>query len=95
MGKQEWVLKAEKGNVELYKDIANVLGNVDLDYDTLEEEKRKRFERDFKKGYIETPIAVKFSDNDYDLVAGNTRLSGLISKGITNIPIWVVDISDY
>ena len=26
------------------------------------------------------PIAVKFSDNDFDLVAGNTRLSGLVRK---------------
>ena len=39
------------------------------------------------------PIAVKFSDNDYDLVAGNTRLSGLVQNGI-DPKIWIVDLSD-
>ena len=38
------------------------------------------------------PIAVKFSDKDYDLVAGNTRLSGLVQNGI-DPKIWIVDIS--
>ena len=35
-------------------------------------------------------IAVKFSDKDYDLVAGNTRLSGLVKNGI-DPKIWIVD----
>jgi hypothetical protein len=39
------------------------------------------------------PIAVKFSDTDYDLVAGNTRLAGLVKKGI-NPKIWIVDLSN-
>jgi len=39
------------------------------------------------------PIAVKFSDNDFDLVAGNTRLSGLVRNGI-DPKIWIVDISE-
>ena len=39
------------------------------------------------------PIAVKFSDDDYDLVAGNTRLSGLVKNGI-DPKIWIVDLSE-
>ena len=35
----------------------------------------------------------QFSDDDYDLVAGNTRLSGLVKYGY-DPKLWVVDISD-
>jgi hypothetical protein len=37
-------------------------------------------------------MVVKFNDKDYDLLAGNTRLSGLINKGL-DPKIWVVDLS--
>jgi hypothetical protein len=39
------------------------------------------------------PIAVKFSNSDYDLLAGNTRLSGLVNNG-EDPNIWIVDISN-
>ena len=93
MGEKKWLETASK-NFEItnYNSIKNVLGNVDLDYDTLEDDKKKRFEEAFKKGDVEIPMAVKFSDNDYDLIAGNTRLAGLIKKGI-NPKLWVVDLS--
>jgi hypothetical protein len=68
------------------------LGNVNLSFINLEEPKKERFNRAFEKGQIEMPIAVKFSDTNYDLVAGNTRLAGLIKNGI-NPKIWVVDLS--
>jgi hypothetical protein len=93
MGREGWI-KAAKNNFEIsnYKSIKDVLGNVDLDFDTLDTDKKKRFEDAFEKGEIEIPLAVKFNDNDYDLLGGNTRLAGLINKGI-NPKIWVVDIS--
>jgi hypothetical protein len=93
MGKEGW-MKAAKDNFEIsnYNSIKDVLGNVNLDFDDLDENKKKRFEESFKKGEVEIPLAVKFSDNDYDLLGGNTRLAGLIKKGI-NPKIWVVDIS--
>jgi len=68
------------------------LNNVDLDYDTLEDEKKKRFEKHFKEGEVEIPMVVKFGENDYDLLGGNTRLAGLIGKGI-NPKLWVVDMT--
>jgi hypothetical protein len=93
MGKQGWIDIAQKGYTTSYSKIKDVLGNVDLDFEGLEEPKKQRFQDAFKKGTIEMSIAVKFSDNDYDLVAGNTRLSGLVKNGI-DPKIWIVDLSD-
>jgi hypothetical protein len=93
MGKDGWEKIAKKGYVTKYSKIKDVLGNVDLNFNSLEKEKKERFELAFKKGEIEMPIAVKFFDSDYDLVAGNTRLSGLVNNG-EDPNIWIVDISN-
>jgi len=93
MGKNGWLKTANHGKPVSYSSIKDKLGNVDLDFEGLEEPKKQRFLNAFEKGTIEMPIAVKFSDSDYDLVAGNTRLSGLVKKGI-NPRIWIVDISN-
>ena len=93
MGKEEWINLAKNGYMVKYSEIKDVLGNVDLDFDTLEEPKKERFYKSIKLGKMELPIVVKFSDEDYDLIAGNTRLSGLIGKGV-DAPLWVVDLSN-
>lgn len=90
LGKEGWVDTAKLGRVMKYSRIKNVLGNVDLDFESLDQNKKARFKSAYEKGEIEMPIAVKFSDTDYDLVAGNTRLSGLVNNGEDPI-IWVVD----
>ena len=92
MGKDKWIETANRGEIKDYSDIKNVLNNVDLDYNTLEDDKKKRFVKHFKEGVIELPIAVKFSDTDYDLLGGNTRLAGLILNK-KNPKIWVVDMT--
>jgi hypothetical protein len=93
MGKDKWMeIASENFTITSYDKIKDVLGNVDLDFDTLDFDKKKRFEKHFEEGSIEMPIAVKFSDTDYDLLGGNTRLSGLIGKGI-NPKLYIVDIS--
>jgi hypothetical protein len=93
MGEKKWIERASNDfEITNYNSIKDILGNVDLDYDTLEDKKKKRFEEAFKKGKVEIPMVVKFSDNDYDLLGGNTRLSGLIGKGI-NPKLWVVDMT--
>jgi hypothetical protein len=94
IGRDGWLRIANMGYIKTYDEIKGVLGNVDLNFGGLEEPKKERFKQAFNNKQIETPIAVKFSNNDYDLVAGNTRVSGLASNGITNFPIWVVDISN-
>ena len=93
MGKQKWIEIANKGKAVFYSSIKDKLGNVDLKFDKLEEPKKQRFNAAYEKGVIEMSIAVKFDDNDYDLVAGNTRVAGLIKNGI-DPKIWVVDISN-
>ena len=91
MGKDGWIKIANKGKVVKYSKIKSVLGNVDLNFDGLEKPKKQRFQSAFENGVIETPIAVKFSDDDYDLVAGNTRLSGLVKNG-EDPSLWVVEL---
>ena len=92
MGKEGWINLAKKGHTTKYSQIKNILGNVDLDFNTLEADKKKRFQHAFEIGTLEVPIAVKFNETDYDLVAGNTRLAGLVDKGI-DPPIWIVDLT--
>jgi hypothetical protein len=92
MGKNKWLDIAKRGKTVYYNDIKKYLGNVDLNFKSLEEPKKTRFNTAFEKGVIEKPIAVRFGDKDYDLVAGNTRLSGLVNKGY-NPQIWVVDLT--
>jgi hypothetical protein len=94
MGKKVWVEFASKNfQILNYESIKDQLGNVDLDYENLDKDKKIRFERDFKKGVIEIPIAVKIYEDYYDLVGGNTRLAGLIKNNI-NPKLWVIDAAD-
>jgi hypothetical protein len=93
MGKENFI-KHSQHNFEIshYNSIKDVLGNVDLDFDNLEDDKKKRFEIAFKHGKVEIPLAVKFGENDYDLLGGNTRLAGLVKNKI-NPKIWVIDMN--
>ena len=90
MGKGGWLEKASSGYVTHYSKIKEVLGNVNLNFDSLEKPKKERFKKAFQSRVIEMPIAVKFSDTDYDLVAGNTRLSGLVNAGL-DPKIWIFE----
>jgi hypothetical protein len=91
MGKQKWIELAQQGSITKLSKIKSVLGNVELDFDSLETEKKERFEKAFEKGVVEMPIAVKFEENEYDLVAGNTRVAGLVKNNI-DPNIWVVEL---
>lgn len=93
MGKEGWIKIARKGKPVKFSSIKSKLGNVDLDFDSLEEPKKQRFTKAFQSNKVEIPIAVKFSNSDYDLVAGNTRLSGLVKNGVDPY-VWIVDISN-
>jgi hypothetical protein len=92
MGKKGWIEIASNDYTIMSYSKIKKLKNIDLDYETLEDKKKKRFEKHFKEGVVEMPIAVKFGENDYDLLGGNTRLAGLIEKGI-NPKLWVVDMT--
>jgi hypothetical protein len=92
MGKKGWIEIASNDYTIMSYSKIKKLKNIDLDYETLEDKKKKRFEKHFKEGEVEMPIAVKFGENNYDLLGGNTRLAGLIEKGI-NPKLWVVDMT--
>lgn len=92
MGKKGWIEVASNDYTIMSYGKIKKLKNIDLDYETLEDKKKKRFEKHFKEGEVEMPIAVKFGENNYDLLGGNTRLAGLIEKGI-NPKLWVVDMT--
>jgi hypothetical protein len=93
MGKRGWMEYASKNYIVIsYSKIEDVLNNIDLDYESLDPDKKDRFEEAFENGEVEIPIAVKFSDNDYDLLGGNTRLAGLIKNGI-DPKLFVVDLT--
>lgn len=91
MGKDKWVELAQQGSITKLSKIKSILSNVDLDFDSLEDNKKERFKKAFEKGVIEMPIAVKFGKNEYDLVAGNTRVAGL-TKNHIDPSIWVVKL---
>ena len=50
MGKKAWMHYASKNyTITNFKEIEDVLNNIDLDYDSLDEEKRERFEEGNRK----------------------------------------------
>ena len=89
LGKKGWLELAPNGGVVKYSDIKDNLGNVNLDFDSLEKDKKRRFIESYKTGVVELPIVVKFNDFEYDLLGGNTRLAGLVRLG-HNPKLWVV-----
>ena len=96
LGQSGWLRLAETGTVVEYKTIKRYLGNTDAadaetTFTSLDKDRVNRFLTAFETGEIEYPIAIKFSNTDYDLVAGNTRLTGLVYKGI-DPKLWVIDI---
>jgi hypothetical protein len=93
MGRLAWIKRGKVGYVVPFSKIKDVLGNVNLNFEELHPIKKKFVLQYIKDGLIEHPIVVKFSNDDYDLVAGNTRLSGLVKFGY-DPKLWVVDISD-
>jgi hypothetical protein len=93
MGYDNWMAVAKEGYVTDYNSIKGMLGNVDLNLSNLEQEKVQRVMTQLQTGSVETPIVVKFNHNDYDLLAGNTRLATIV-KGGGNPKLWVVDISN-
>jgi len=90
--KEDWMEKVRGGKIMKFSEIES-LGNIsDPDeFKYLFPEKVERFISSFAKKEIELPIAVKFPNGTYDLIAGNTRVTGLRSKGY-DPSIWVFEL---
>lgn len=90
--KKDWMDKVRRGRVMKFSEIES-LGNISNpdEFEDLFPEKVERFVASLAKKEIELPIVVKFPDGSYDLIAGNTRLTGLRKKGY-DPSIWVFEL---
>lgn len=93
IGPKGWLALAKDGVTVAWGEVADTIGNIDLDFGSLDPDKRDRFNLAISQGRVEIPIAVKFSDGSIDLLGGNTRLAGLIGMGIEP-PIWLITLKD-
>ena len=80
-------------NTNSVKNIDNTGADGSEALDDLEPEKVARLKQAMDAGTIEMPIVVKQSDGSYSLVAGNTRLIGLITT-YGKAKVWLVDASN-
>lgn len=97
LGKEGWIELANTGKtVIVNKDNVNQIGNTGADggetFDDLDPDKVGRFKSAIAKGTVEMPIIIKMPNGQLELVAGNTRLIGLINKE-GKAKVWYIDAS--
>jgi hypothetical protein len=98
LGKDAWIELVKKGRVVDVDDaLSNNIENTDAtekyrsDWDTLEPPKKARFDKAMRLGVIELPIVARYSDGRMKLIAGNTRLTGMMRElGLGKV--WMFDI---
>lgn len=95
LGQEGWVKLAKTGKVfTVNKNSIRKIGNTGAGgsetLDDLEPDKVARLKKAMDSGTIEMPIVVKQPDGSLELIAGNTRLIGLISI-YGEAKVWVVD----
>ena len=98
LGQAGWVELAKQGKaITVDSDSVKKIGNTGADgsetLDDLEPDKVDRLKKSMSSGTVEMPIVVKQPDGSLELVAGNTRLIGLINK-LGKAVIWYVDASN-
>ena len=98
LGQAGWVELAKQGKaVTVDSDSVKKIGNTGADgsetLDDLEPDKVDRLSKAMKSGAVEMPIVIKQPDGSLELVAGNTRLIGLINKHGKAV-VWYVDASN-
>ena len=98
LGEQGWIDLANTGReVHVTRRDISRIGNTDAaDYNAweeLEKEKRDRFNTAIESGSIEMPIVMKRPDGKLELIAGNTRLTGILEK-YSKATVWFIDASE-
>jgi len=90
--KKDWLEKVKKGTVMRASEIPNLqnISNPE-EFEQLFPEKVQRFMDSLSRKTFELPIAVKYPNGNYDLIAGNTRVTGLRNKGY-DPKIWVFEL---
>lgn len=95
LGQQGWEELASTGK-EITVDSDNIkrIGNTGADgsetFADLEPEKVERFKQAMKSGTVEMPIVMKMPNGKLELIAGNTRLIGLINT-TGKATVWYID----
>ncbi len=98
LGKDGWIELAQSGKVanvnsDTVKKIGNTGADGSEDFDDLEADKVERIRQAMKSGNVEMPIVMKMPNGKLELIAGNTRLIGLIdAKG--KAKVWYIDASN-
>jgi len=98
LGQTGWEELASTGKVitlttDSVKKISNTGADGSESLDDLEPDKVARLRKAMDSGTVEMPIVVKQPNGSLDLVAGNTRLIGLISTQ-GEAKVWLVDASE-
>ena len=101
LGKEEWIKLAKTGKViDVNNRMANDIENTeageeyrDDHWDGLVKDKRDRFTKALSSGQIELPIIARYSDGYLELVAGNTRLTGMMRE-LGKAKAWIYDVPD-
>jgi|TARA_R100000084_G_scaffold22315_3_gene7830 tRNA nucleotidyltransferase/poly(A) polymerase len=100
IGKEAWIELAKKGKpIDVDDELANKIENTEAgeenrhEFDNLEEPKKERFRKAVKAGTVELPIIARYSDGYLELVAGNTRLTGMMRE-FGSGKAWIFDVPD-
>jgi len=98
MGKENWIELAKTGKVITVNDeLSDKIDNTEAGtkyrntWDDLEEPKKERFYNALKTSTVELPLIAQYDDGRLELVAGNTRLTGLMNK-MGKAKAWVFNI---
>ncbi len=97
LGQAGWIELAKQGKaIKVDSDSVKKIGNTGADGSEtladLEPEKVQRLKKAMKSGTIEMPIVMKMPNGKLELIAGNTRLIGLISTE-GKAKVWYIDAS--
>ena len=100
-GKENWLEKANEGEqMNITQEMLPKIGNTTArsledakkNFSNLEKSKQERFVAALKGGEIEMPIVIKAGD-DYDLLGGNTRYTGLVAQGMMPV-VWLINLGN-
>lgn len=92
MSMNDWLSMSKEGKVVNFDEVSDKLKNTKFDLNKIPKEKKNRFENHYKNGVICLPIVIKYED-EYYLLGGNTRITGLLSKK-KNPKVWVIELSE-
>ena len=83
-------------NSKIYRftTVKRFLKNIHVNFDKLIRTEKQKFESDYSKGNLDMPVVVKFNNNKYELVSGQTNLAGCYNLNI-NTKIWLIDLTKY